>query len=40
METQKGSIKTTVLLTGGYMGFHVILGDVCEVYGSIRMCRA
>ena len=27
METQKGSIKTTVLVKGGYMGFHVSLGE-------------
>ena len=24
---QKGPIKTTVLLKGGYMGFHVSLGE-------------
>ena len=27
IETQKGSIKTTIFLKGGYMGFHVNLGE-------------
>ena len=27
METKKGPIKTTVLLKGDYMGFHVSLGE-------------
>ena len=31
---QKGSIKTTVPLKGGYMGFHVSLGE-CSILGSI-----
>ena len=30
MKTQKGPKKTTVLLKGGYMGFHVSLGE-CTV---------
>ena len=40
METQKGPLKTTGLLKGGYMGFHVSLGEctiweyaVCRDYG-------
>ena len=33
METQKGPIKTNVLLKGGCMGFHVSLGE-CSVWGS------
>ena len=32
METQKGPIKTTVLLKGDYMGFHVSLGE-CRLQG-------
>ena len=27
METQKGPLKSTVLLQGDYMGFHVSLGE-------------
>ena len=30
METQKGPIKTTVLLKGGYMGLHLSLGE-CRI---------
>ena len=34
---KKGSIKTTVLLKGDYMGFHVSLGECncSEVLGSV-----
>ena len=32
METQKGPIKTPVLLKGYYMGFHVSLGG-CRIQG-------
>ena len=33
METRKGPIKTTVPLKGGYMGFHVSLGEcTCLIF--------
>ena len=38
METQKGPIKTTVLLKGDYMGFHVSLGECnCLIVDVTRM---
>ena len=33
MEIQKGPIKTTVLLKGDYMGFHVSLGECKGFFG-------
>ena len=37
METQKGPVKTTVLLKGDYMGFHVSLGE-CNTQPFIGAC--
>ena len=36
MDTQKGPIKTTVLLKGGFMGFHVSLGQCMGVVRSFH----
>ena len=39
METQKGPKKTTVPVEGGYMGFHVSLGECRASRGSADLSR-
>ena len=34
---KKGPMKTTVLLKGGYMGFHVSLGECTELERNMEM---
>ena len=37
---KKGPIKTTVLLKGGYMGFHVSLGECrWDMFDQLHTCR-
>ena len=35
---KKGPLKTTVLLNGGYMGFHVSLGECTSIRNELCFC--